>query len=183
MKKHAISSPILKQFVEAALKKLTGDWVMIGGTVLPYLGFDHRATMDIDMVGPEDSSTQETLKLMEIAESLGLPVETINQAEAYFYFKAQPQKSDLVLLKESKNCRVLRPNAGFFVILKFARLSQSDLEDCILMIKNFGAEITPKQKSQILKMIDLRVRNVAQYEELRDRLESLKSALLAGVAG
>ena len=74
---------VMKKFLKLAGARLSGDWVLLGGTLLPALGVDHRVTIDIDLAHKDQDGSQ-TLELMQIAEDLGLPVETINQAGAFF---------------------------------------------------------------------------------------------------
>lgn len=83
---NTINHRLLKKFIDLAASKLEGDWILIGGSLLPLLGIEARTTTDIDFVNlnPRKSSNQDTLELMEIAESLKLPVEAINQAGAFF---------------------------------------------------------------------------------------------------
>ena len=46
----------LRKFIGLAADSIVGDWVVIGGTVLPLLGAGNRATLDIDFVPVEDAS-------------------------------------------------------------------------------------------------------------------------------
>ena len=79
-----MSGAVLKRFVSLASQRLRGDWVVLGGAVLPLLGVEQRITLDIDIAGPETATNRETLELMNIADELDLPVESINQAAAFF---------------------------------------------------------------------------------------------------
>ena len=45
-----IDVKILKKFLKIAGIELSGEWVLMGGTVLPLLGVDYRTTVDIDFV-------------------------------------------------------------------------------------------------------------------------------------
>ena len=83
----SISPEIMRNFVAVAADQLKGSWVIIGGSVLHLLNIAARQTEDIDLAGPLTSTQAESLKLMELAESLGLPVEAINQAGAFFLYK------------------------------------------------------------------------------------------------
>ncbi len=133
MKKQSasIDSKLMKKFMERAVQQLEGEWIVIGGTVLPLLGIDLRITVDIDLVNLDiKNSNRQSLQLMEIAESLGLPVETINQAGSYFLSKIDDVRDHLILFQESKKCKIYRPDSYLFLKLKIARLSQSDFEDC-----------------------------------------------------
>lgn len=72
---------------------------------------------------------------MGIAESLGLPVESINHAGAYFLRKVPGFREHLVLLHKGPSVRIFRPEVELFIKLKLSRLSPSDLLDCIHFVK------------------------------------------------
>ena len=173
-----ITSSILKKFVSLALKRLKGDWVIIGGTVLPLIKIDDRVTVDIDIAKVDKSGSDQTLELMEIAEDLNLPVETINQAGAFFLHRIPNWQSKLVLVSESKTARILRPNGTLFLQLKIARLSTSDLSDCLVMIKHCAKSGEALDIDLLLKAIERETRN-STVRERADRLQLLKSKLRA----
>lgn len=164
----------LRDFINLAGEKLKGDWVILGGTVLPLLGQEYRVTIDIDMASIDEETQKGTLALMEIAESLSLPVETINQAGAYFLKKQKFWKKNLVLLHEGKNAKIYRPNLNLYIELKIQRMSESDLQDCLEFLK-----IAPKvnetvDRSRLQKSIEtLKPKSEAQQK----RLEILKRVL------
>ena len=79
-----INTKISKKFLELAAKELKGDWVVMGGTVMVLMGVNERFTVDIDLAGPKTATQADTLKLMTIAEKIGLAPEAINQAGAFF---------------------------------------------------------------------------------------------------
>jgi hypothetical protein len=135
-----IDSQIVKRFAKKASDELPGDWVIIGGSVLPLMGIDHRVTVDIDVAGPDTVKQQHVLKLMKIAEGLGLAPEAVNQAGAFFLHKIKGWEKHLVLIQEGKKGRVFRPNLNLFIRLKIGRLSESDLGDCIKMICHVSGE-------------------------------------------
>lgn len=148
-----INSKLMKKFVAKVLTKLEGEWVIIGGTVLSLLGIDERVTMDIDMISINDKvSNSQSIKLMEIAESLGLPVESINQSGEYFLSKIEGYQKHLVLYAESKNCKIYRPDAYLFLKLKLARSSETDLSDCIIFLKH-NEEEARELKKDLLKLV------------------------------
>lgn len=60
-----LDSKFLKKFLKVAADELKGYWVLIGGTLLPALGIDHRVTTDIDLVSINTKdSTHATLYLL-----------------------------------------------------------------------------------------------------------------------
>ncbi len=125
-----LNPALLKKFLALASNSLSGEWVLIGGTLLPALGIHLRSTVDIDLVGLSKLENQQTLELMGISESLGLSVETINQAAGYFLNKIKPAKSEFIVLKKGKSATIYRPSLELFWKLKIPRLSEADLVDC-----------------------------------------------------
>lgn len=142
-----IDSKILNKFLKEAKEKLSGDWVIIGGTVLPLLGIDYRVTIDIDFIKLDfNTNNNETIQLMDIAQKLGLPVESINQAGAYFLSKLDEVEDHLILIEKSKKCRIFRPDIYLFFKLKLERMTETDFEDCLEFIKHFPDEYLIHQK-------------------------------------
>jgi hypothetical protein len=47
-----INKNILNKFIEKASKKLSGNWVILGGNVLQAMGIADRFTVDIDVAEP-----------------------------------------------------------------------------------------------------------------------------------
>jgi len=126
---------VLRKFVELAGERLRGDWVVMGGSVLPLLGVEHRVTVDIDVAGPSDAGMDQTLALMGIAEEIGLPVEAVNQAGAYFLRAIRGWENHLVEVHRGKGARILRPDATLYLLLKLGRMTESDLSDCVEMLR------------------------------------------------
>jgi hypothetical protein len=167
----------LKKFVRLAGDRLTGDWVLLGGTLLHMLEADYRSTTDIDVVGINQQDTGDTLKLMEIAEELELPIESINQAAAYFLLKIKDYQSHLLLLHGGKKARLFRPDTYLFIQLKIGRLNETDLSDCIVYLKTVRNEGDPVDLSAIEKLLS----NALKKEPLQSKRERLER-LLAAVA-
>lgn len=145
-----INQGILKKFIKLAEKKLTGKWVIMGGAVLPLMGIEYRITNDIDIAGPKKSTQRDMLVLMEIAQTLGLPIEAINQAGAFFLHKIENWEKHLIVVSKKEKVTFYRPNATLFLLLKISRLTESDLQDCFNMLKFEKDEI---DKSRIQKEI------------------------------
>jgi hypothetical protein len=127
----ALDSRLLEQFIKLAGEKLTGEWLLVGGTLLPAVGIDIRSTVDIDIVSLGGGGGDSQLKIMELAESLGLPVESVNQAASFFVKRAGYQKSDLIVLHKGKSATIFRPSLELYWKLKLARLSETDVQDCL----------------------------------------------------
>jgi hypothetical protein len=165
-----LDSKLLKKLLTSAAEKLDGDWVLLGGTLLPALGIDSRATIDVDLVSLEKNSNEQSFKLMELAESLQLPVETINQAASYFLQKTGYERSDLIVLKKGARATIYRPTLTLFWKLKIGRLSESDLGDCLGYLKFSKDRGEAVDREALGDMID---------HALRERPTSDRAARLA----
>lgn len=143
--KRVLNSKLLREFLVRAGKELSGEWVLVGGTLLPAVGIDVRSTVDIDLVylgkngpgknrqeqtGVETDGNTQTLRLMSLADSLGLPAESVNQAATFFLKKVGYQNEDLILFHPGSSATLYRPSLELFWKLKIARLSETDLQDC-----------------------------------------------------
>jgi hypothetical protein len=133
-----IDRDLLDHFLALAGERLAGDWVVIGGTVLPLLGAGHRVTIDIDIAGPEEAGMAETLALFGIAGELGLPPEAINQAATFFLHRVPGWRDRLVPVHQGSRARILVPDPTLFVLLKIGRLTEADLADCLAMLALAG---------------------------------------------
>jgi hypothetical protein len=125
-----LNSQSLARFLDLAVKKLQGEWLLVGGTLLPAVGLDVRTTIDIDLVDINPKGGHQTLELMELADAMGLPVETVNGAAAFFVRKAGYKRSDLLPLRKSPHAVIYRPSVRLYWKLKASRLTESDLLDC-----------------------------------------------------
>lgn len=171
----ALDRAVLSKFLKLAGERLSGRWVLIGGTVLPLLDSEIRSTVDIDLVGLPAGSNREALALMQIAEDLGLPVETINQAGAFFLSKIDDFEGSLILLHGGKKAKIYRPNADLFVRLKLDRLSETDLMDCLEFIR-----ISEKLGDRLDRAkLRRRVEADLKRAKVKDRIARLKSMLAA----
>jgi hypothetical protein len=173
-----ISTLILKRFFEQADKKMEGEWILLGGTLLPALGIHYRSTVDIDFVKKTPLAQGEQLLLMEISESLGLPVEAINPAAAYFLYKIKDFEKSLLLLFSGTSIKIYRPNLWLFVSLKLSRLSETDLSDCLKYIEYSVSHGDTKQiellETRIGAEID-RERNPNKKKRMKDLLKVIRS--------
>lgn len=131
----SLDTVALKQFLKKAGDKLKGQWLLVGGTLLPALGIDHRSTVDIDLVGLGETERASSMDLMDIAEGMGLSVESINQAAAYFVDKVGYTVDDLIPMVKSKSAIIYRPNFELYASLKMNRMTESDLSDCLEYLK------------------------------------------------
>jgi hypothetical protein len=125
-----LNPKLLREFLQQAGNQLKGSWLLVGGTLLPALGINVRSTVDIDLISLGEKENSQTLALMELADSLGLPIETVNQAAAFFLKNIPYEKTDLIPLHEGDTAKIFRPSVLLYWKLKLARLSESDLIDC-----------------------------------------------------
>lgn len=119
----------VQEVVNELMDKLTGEWVLLGGSLLSYLGLSDRQTYDIDLAPKGKVTNELTLKALAIAEKKGLPPEAINFAVEYFLKKQRGWEKELIEIKRTrKNC-FYRPTKKLFRKLKEARGTETDLED------------------------------------------------------
>ncbi len=130
-----LNEKILKKIVARISDDIEGDWIIIGGTVLTLLGVNHRVTVDVDIISFSGTSNQNQLDLMNIADALKLPVETINQAGSFYLQKISGWQKMVILLRKGKKGSIFRPDLQLYFILKLGRLSISDMEDCLQYYK------------------------------------------------
>ncbi|MBW2263451.1 MAG: hypothetical protein JRG91_15910 [Deltaproteobacteria bacterium] len=172
----AVDHALLERFVQLAGQRLSGDWVVMGGGVLPLLGIEHRVTVDVDIAGPESAGQEQTLALMHIAEELGLPVEAINQAGAFFLHRIEGWREELVTVHEGPGATIHRPNVTLFMLLKIPRLSEADLSDCLEMLRWASRGGEEPDTRRILSAIERALDDCASQPR-HVRLESLADAL------
>lgn len=130
-----LTPEILERFVSEAADRLEGEWVVIGGSALPLMGAAERPTADIDVAGPDDATLAQTIVLLEIAEELGLPVESINQAGSFFLRRIEGWRDHVVPVRKGPRTTILRPDTTLFVLLKLARFTETDLRDCVEVLR------------------------------------------------
>lgn len=167
-----LDSKLLSQFLKKASTMLEGKWLLIGGTLLPAVGIDIRATVDIDLIGLGIAEKAQTLKLMELAESLGLSIESVNQAADFFLSRTKYVKSDLILLRSGRRCKIFRPSASLYIRLKLGRFTESDYEDCLHYFK-FCESIGDRIKIDEIEKAVRKVLADRPSEEKQRNLDSL----------
>lgn len=168
---------LLKRFLKLAGDRLSGDWIIIGGTVLPLLGIDHRTTTDIDIAPADSENMKETLELMKIAEDLNLPIESINQAASYFLHKIKLFQNHLILMHRGKHASIFRPDLELFFQLKLQRFSESDLADCLEYFAYAKKNNETIRSDQLLRSIDKEIKK-NPHAEKQKRLETLKAQII-----
>ncbi len=172
----------LRRFLKLAGERLRGDWVVIGGCVLPLLGVEHRVTVDIEIAGPDDSGMKDTLILFGIAEELGLPVETINQAGALFLRRIPFWESNLIEIHRGSGATLHVPDATLFLLLKIRRLTESDLGDCLAMLDLARGQGDPPNGKRLNEAVQAELASDVPPERKR-RLLLLAQALTHNSGG
>jgi hypothetical protein len=167
-----LNQKLLQQFFLLAGDQLKGDFILIGGTVLPALGVDHRSTTDIDFIGKTAAERAQSLQLMEIAEQLDLAIEAVNQAGALFLSKIPGFEKHLVLLHQGKSARIYRPDATLFLLLKIPRMTESDLEDCLEWLNWCKKNRERPNERSIIIAIQREIKNAESQAKIR-RLRAL----------
>ncbi len=162
----------LRRFLKLAGDRLDGGWVIMGGAVLPLLGVSRRVTLDIDLAAMDEASSKQTLILMDIAESLGEPVDAVNQAGAFFLNKIKGWRKHLVPLHQGRRATLYRPDATLYVLLKINRMSESDLDDCLAMLSFARKTGEPLDAARLKREIRKLLRN-SESPERHARLERL----------
>lgn len=120
-----------QKFVNSVADEITGDWLIIGGSLLAILGAHQRVTADIDICPIGNMNNDLQLELMNLAIKCGLSIEAINPAADFFVKKIPNWKSSIVLFKKGQKGAIYRPSLELYFKLKLARCSESDLEDCL----------------------------------------------------
>src|SRR2546423_10510422 len=98
---------LIGRVLDAACEQLSGDWVLLGGALAAVWFSPKRKTEDIDMV-PRDDVPGARLQLLELADGLGLPVESVNSAADFFLRRVDGWATELALLKRGRKCRIYR---------------------------------------------------------------------------
>ena len=163
----------IQQLLILAEKRLVGDWVLLGGTLLYYFGIEKRVTTDIDLVPISKKDNSGVLSSMELAQDLNLPVETINSAVLFFLEKIPNYREDLIELRKWKNGCLYRPNLYLFLKLKLNRLSESDFQDCSDLLDVHLPEKTPEQMIRIRELV-LTYRSKKNKMQIDSLLKKLK---------
>lgn len=125
-------------FLELAGARLTGDWLLIGGAAAAAWFAVERTTEDLDLIGLGGTAA-ERLALMDLAGDAGLPIEAVNSAADFFVRRIASWRDQLVLLVQGSHATIYRPNATLFLLLKVARLTAIDLEDCLGLLAHCAA--------------------------------------------
>ncbi len=180
----ALSTQVLDRFVSLAADRLEGAWVIIGGAALPLMGAGHRPTVDIDVAGPADATLAQTMVLLEIAEELSLPVESINQAGAFFLRKIEDWGEHLITVRKGQSATILRPDITLFVLLKLNRFTETDLRDCLEVLNLVGKRGNEVERDRLIVAVNALLQQhpspnrLARLSKLLDVLGKMEETLV-----
>jgi hypothetical protein len=160
--------------IERVGEHLDGEWLVIGGAAAADWFAPARTTEDIDLIGLGGTQV-ERFALMQFAADAGLPIEAVNSAADFFVRRVEGWRDQLVVLHRGSRATIYRPTATLFVLLKIARLSQTDLEDCLGLIAHCratGEGIEPERLTAALDALSSTDDHMMQQrrEHLRDAL-------------
>jgi hypothetical protein len=123
----------IRRFLVRAGDDLAGEWLLVGGAAAAVWFASDRTTEDIDLVGKEGTNS-ERLRLLEVAEEEGLPVEVVNSTADYFVRRVPGWDREVVVLHRGRSATIHRPTATMFLLFKLGRLGEQDLDDCLALL-------------------------------------------------
>lgn len=126
----ALEKQRIEAIVDAIAERLDGEWLLIGGALVALWLDDRRTTEDVDIIGLR-GLPEERYALLQLADDLGLPIESVNSAADFFVRRIDGWRDELRVLKRGSRSTVHRPTTTLFVLLKQRRLSARDLADCL----------------------------------------------------
>ncbi|AKU90915.1 nucleotidyl transferase AbiEii/AbiGii toxin family protein [Vulgatibacter incomptus] len=159
--------------MNAVADRLAGGWVLVGGALVSLWLDSRRTTEDVDLFGIDGGQTAR-FELMKLAQDLGLSVESVNSAADFFVQRIPGWEKELEPLRAGAKGTVYRPTPTLFLMLKAARLSSTDLDDCRAMIAKSRADHLPIDVPRILGWIgELPTMSDQALTERRERLVEL----------
>jgi hypothetical protein len=164
----------IQALLELAGERLTGEWLLIGGAAAAAWFAPVRTTEDIDLIGL-GGSLAERLALMDLAASAAIPIEAVNSAADFFIRRIDDWREQLVLLHRGASATIYRPSATLFILLKLARLSAVDLDDCVALREHCETSGEMIDRARIRARLD--ALPATQDASLVDRRARLRNAL------
>ena len=142
----------IRRFLDAASRRLSGEWLLVGGAAAAVWFSEGRVTEDIDLVGLE-GTPGERLRLMELAAEEGLPVEAVNSAADFFLRRIEGWRDHIEPLLRGPSATIHRPDATLFLLLKCSRLSEIDLGDCLALLGFVRAHGLALDSARVLRAL------------------------------
>lgn len=129
-------------------ERLDGEWLLIGGAAAAAWFSPTRTTEDVDLIGLAGTQ-DERFALMELAGEAALPIEAVNSAGDFFVRKIADWRDQLVVLHRGSRATIFRPTATLFLLLKLARLTAIDLEDCLGLLEHCRVSHEPIDRDRV----------------------------------
>jgi hypothetical protein len=164
----------IEQIVTAIANGLDGDWLLLGGALVALWLEPRRITEDVDIIGLAGAA-DERYRLLELADSLGLPIEAVNSAADFFVRRITGWRTELEVFRRGARATIYRPTATLFLLLKLNRLSARDLDDCRSLIDCVRHQGLPLDRARVLTALDSLA--ASDDEALRLRRSELRRAL------
>ncbi len=143
----------IESLLSAAVDKLEGEWLLVGGALVAVWLEPRRVTEDVDLIGLGGSAS-ERMSLMELAEAEGLPIEAVNSAADFFVFRVPRWRDQIELFRSGARARIHRPSPTLFLLLKLGRLSEQDLADCLLLLRKVSADGLPIDTRRVIDTLE-----------------------------
>lgn len=166
----------IEQVVTTLADREEGDWLLIGGALVALWLLPRRTTQDVDLVSLGDDPGAR-LRLMDVAQDLGLSVEAVNSAADFFVRRVPGWQEEIELLHQGAKGRIYRPTPTLFLLLKMGRLSEQDLDDCRAAVAQARQERLPLDRPRLLVELDRRVRTQDLEPDVRRRIAVLRELL------
>lgn len=81
--------------------------------------------------------------------AVALPVEAVNSSADYFVRRIDGWRDQLVPLVQGPRAVIYRPTPTLFLLLKLARLSAIDLDDCLALIAHCRRVADPIDRARV----------------------------------
>ncbi len=170
----ALDTSAVRALLDAAERRLAGEWLLVGGALASIWFSPDRTTEDVDLIGLSGTN-EERLALMDLASEVGLPVEAVNSAADYFVRKTTGWRDQLEVLRKTERLTVFRPTTTLFLLLKIGRLTEQDLEDCLRLLDFADREGLSIDRDRVRAALD--ELPPGDDEALRARRASLRGRL------
>ncbi len=144
----ALDRSRLEALLADAGVQLDGEWLLIGGAAAATWFADGRTTDDIDLIAL-DATRVRRMAVMDLAVAHGLPVEAVNSSADYFVRRIEGWRDELVPLVQGPRAVIYRPTPTLFLLLKLARLSAVDLDDCLALIEHCRRVVDPIDRARV----------------------------------
>jgi hypothetical protein len=142
----------IRRFLDVASRRLSGEWLLVGGAAAAVWFSAARVTEDILLVGLEGTA-EERLRLMELAVEEGLPVEAVNSAADFFLRRIEGWRDHIEPLLRGPSATIHRPDATLFLPIKCPRLSEIDLGDCLALLDFVRMEALALDRRRVLRAL------------------------------